>query len=212
MAHLPVINPATGKQIGLIPETAVDEVPHFYEKARTAFEHWSGLSIEQRLSYLKKFQSVILEKIDETVDTIAKDTGKVPTDALVSDVMPVLDAIDHIVKHGPNVLSPKKVKTPLLLFGKKSYVEYMPRGVVLVISPWNYPFQLSLVPALSALAAGNAVIIKPSEVTPLVGQWIEELFQKAHFPEGTIQVGHGGKETGAAFTEGDPDYIFLRAL
>ncbi|WAA13835.1 aldehyde dehydrogenase family protein [Fervidibacillus halotolerans] len=209
MSHLPVINPATGKKVGEIPETKIEEIPIFYKRARQAFISWSDLPIERRLSYLKNVKSIIVDNLDTIVETIATDTGKVPTDALVSDVMPVLDAIDHIVKHAPHVLSPKKVKTPLLLFGKKSYVEYMPRGVVLVISPWNYPFQLSLVPALSALAAGNAVILKPSEVTPLVGKWIDELFQKANLPEGTIQVGHGGKEIGAAFTEGDPDYIFF---
>lgn len=85
----------------------------------------------------------------------------------------------------------------------------MPRGVVLVISPWNYPLQLAIVPMISALASGNTVILKPSEVTPLVGKCIEDLFAKAGFPEGVVQVAHGGKEVGAAFTDGSPDYIFF---
>ena len=85
----------------------------------------------------------------------------------------------------------------------------MPRGVVLVISPWNYPMQLAMVPMLSALASGNTVILKPSEVTPLVGKCIEDLFIKAGFPEGVVQVAHGGKEVGAAFTTSKPDYIFF---
>ena len=108
-----------------------------------------------------------------------------------------------------NVFRRQKVKTPLLLIGKKSFIEYMPRGVMLIISPWNYPMQLAMVPMISALAAGNTVILKPSEVTPLVGKCIEELFEKAGLPEGVVQVAHGGKEVGAAFTNGKPDYIFF---
>ncbi len=142
-------------------------------------------------------------------ELIALDTGKVLTEALVADIMPTLDGIDHICKHSEKVLKRHRVKTPLLLIGKKSFIEFMPRGTILVISPWNYPFQLAMVPMVSALASGNTVILKPSEVTPLVGKCIEDLFMKAGFPEGVVQVAHGGKEVGAAFTNGSPDYIFF---
>ena len=77
---------------------------------------------------------------------ISKDTGKVKTEAIVADIMPTLDALRHIEKHAVKSLQRQRVKTPLLLIGKKSYIEYMPRGTVLVISPWNYPFQLSIIP------------------------------------------------------------------
>jgi acyl-CoA reductase-like NAD-dependent aldehyde dehydrogenase len=151
----------------------------------------------------------MVDQMDGLAKIVADDTGKVLTDALVADIMPTLDGIDHIYKHGEKILSRQKVKTPILLIGKKSFIEYMPRGVVLIISPWNYPFQLAMVPMISALAAGNTVILKPSEVTPLVGKCIEDLFVKAGFPEGVVQVAHGGKEVGAAFTKGKPDYIFF---
>ena len=85
----------------------------------------------------------------------------------------------------------------------------MPRGSILVISPWNYPFLLAMVPIVSALAGGNTVILKPSEVTPAVGKMIESLFKEAGFPEGVVQVAHGGKELGASLTKQKPDYIFF---
>ncbi|MEH7331978.1 aldehyde dehydrogenase family protein [Neobacillus drentensis] len=206
---LKVIAPATGEQIGEIEETPASQVGFMYHKGRTAFLAWSKLQIGERLKYLKKLKEIMVEEMEVVADIIAADTGKVVTEALIADIMPTLDSIDHICKHAENILNRKKVTTPILLIGKRSYIEYMPRGIVLVISPWNYPLQLAMVPMISALASGNAVILKPSEVTPLVGKCIEDLFRKAGFPEGVVQVAHGGKEVGAAFTKGRPDYIFF---
>lgn len=204
-----VVAPATGKVIAEIEETPVHEVPFFYQKARESFENWSGLANSERTRYLRNLKQLMVDEMDQIAKIISDDTGKVLTESIVADIMPTLDAIDHIIRHAEKVLSRKKVKTPLLLIGKKSFIEYMPRGVVLVISPWNYPLQLAMVPMISALAGGNSVILKPSEVTPLVGKCIEDLFRRSGFPEGTVQVAHGGKEVGAAFTAGKPDYIFF---
>ncbi|MEH7076137.1 aldehyde dehydrogenase family protein [Neobacillus drentensis] len=206
---LKVIAPATGEQIGEVPETPVSQVKSFYQKGKTAFMQWSSLTMAERGKYLSKLKEIMVEQMEEIAKTVAADTGKVITEALIADIMPTLDCIDHILKHGEKSLHRQKAKTPLLLIGKKSFVEYMPRGVVLIISPWNYPLQLAMVPMLSALASGNTVILKPSEVTPLVGKCIEELFGQAGFPDGVVQVAHGGKEVGAAFTNGKPDYIFF---
>jgi acyl-CoA reductase-like NAD-dependent aldehyde dehydrogenase len=204
-----VIAPATGEQIGEISETPISEVEGFYQKGRTAFKQWSNLTVSKRVKYLLNLKEILVEQMEEIAKIIAQDTGKVALEALVADIMPTLDSIDHISKHGEKILNRQKVKTPMLLIGKKSFVEYMPRGVVLIISPWNYPLQLAMVPMISALASGNTVILKPSEVTPLVGKCIEDLFLKAGFPEGVVQVAHGGKELGAAFTNAKPDYIFF---
>ncbi|MDE3838296.1 aldehyde dehydrogenase [Bacillus methanolicus] len=206
---LTAISPATGKVIAEIEETPLGKVSAIYEQARAAFPVWRDLSIAERITYLKKLKEVILTELENISAIISDDTGKVKTEALTADLMPTLDAIGHISTSAQSVLKRKRVKTPLLLFGKKSYIEYFPRGVVLVISPWNYPFQLAMVPVLSALAAGNTVILKPSEVTPLVGKCMEQLFKKAGFPEGVVQVVHGGKELGAALTKEKPDYIFF---
>jgi acyl-CoA reductase-like NAD-dependent aldehyde dehydrogenase len=206
---LKIMAPAKGEVIGEIEETSLDQVSVFYEKGKSAFKEWSQLAISERLSYLRKLKEVMTNEMEEIAKVIADDTGKVLTEALVADIMPTLDGIDHICNHGAKALKRHKATTPLLLFGKSSFIEYMPRGVVLVISPWNYPLQLAMVPMVSALAAGNSVILKPSEVTPLVGKCIEELFDKAGFPNGVVQVAHGGKEVGAAFTNGKPDYIFF---
>ncbi|MEW5549437.1 aldehyde dehydrogenase family protein [Peribacillus frigoritolerans] len=206
---LEVFSPATGEKIAEIVPTPLKSIPHIYMKSRHAFQSWSNLPIKERLHYLKRLRLLMVKRMDEIAEVISKDAGKVKIEALVADIMPTIDAIKHIEKHAVKTLSGRKVTTPLMLIGKKSYVHYMPRGTILVISPWNYPLQLSMVPILNALAAGNSVIAKPSEVTPLVGVCIENLFLEAGFPEGTIQFAHGGKELGAALTEQKPDYIFF---
>lgn len=181
----------------------------FLEKSRTAFPLWAALSVEERLVYLRKLRLYMVHHLDEVSAAIATGTGKVLVEALNTDVLPVLEAIRHIEKHARHSLAPQKVGTPILLIGKKSYVTYQPRGVVLVISPWNFPLQLPMIPMLAALAAGNTVILKPSEVTPTVGQLIEELFHKVGFPKDVVQVAHGTGEMGAGLIEGRPDYIFF---
>ncbi|MFE4239189.1 aldehyde dehydrogenase family protein [Peribacillus butanolivorans] len=204
-----VYSPATGEKIAELDETPLESIPHFYTKSRQVFQTWSKLPIKERLQYLKRLRLLMVKKMDEIAEVISKDTGKVKIEALVADIMPTIDAIKHIEKHAVKALSKQKVSTPLMLIGKKSYIDYMPRGTVLVISPWNYPLQLAMVPILNALAGGNTVIAKPSEVTPLVGMCIDNLFHEAGFPEGTVQFAHGGKDLGASLTEQKPDYIFF---
>ncbi|RFU63533.1 aldehyde dehydrogenase family protein [Peribacillus glennii] len=204
-----VYSPATGEEIGELAETSLSETGFIYERSNTAFKTWSQLAVSERLVYFKRLRHLMAEKMDEIAEIISKDTGKVKTEAIVADIMPTLDGIIHIEKHAVKSLARKKAATPLLLIGKKSYIEYMPRGVVLIISPWNYPLQLAMVPILSAAAAGNTVIAKPSEITPMVGKCMEQLFIEAGFPEDVIQFAHGGKEVGAALVEHNPDYIFF---
>ncbi|MFS0782532.1 aldehyde dehydrogenase family protein [Bacillus sp. 1P06AnD] len=204
-----VYSPATGEQIYTMEETDTGQVDSMMANGRKAFGQWSSLSVEERLPYFSSLREILLDEMEHTVDVISSDAGKVPLDALVADIMPVLDFIKSLEKDAISMLGKQKVKTPILFIGKKSYIEYMPRGIVLVISPWNYPFQLSMVPILSALIAGNAVISKPSEVTPYVGKYMEELFSKAGFPADIVQFAHGGKELGGELVSASPDYIFF---
>ncbi len=181
----------------------------FYNKARQAYVEWSALELSKRLGYLRRLRHVIVDNLDRIVDEIQSSTGKTPVEALTADIFTVLDGIYHLEKHTARALKTQKVPTPVVLMGKRSYIEYRPRGVVLIIAPWNFPFQLSLLPTLTAIAAGNTVILKPSEITPRVGDLIIDLMEKAGFPRCVVQVVQGGKEVGAALVEGRPDYIFF---
>lgn len=204
-----VYSPTSGEHIYTMNATELNEIQPMVDKSRTSFTSWSALDISERLPYFKALRNVILKELDQTSTIISKDAGKVQVDALVADVMPVLDFIKYLEKSAAKILQRQKAATPLVFIGKKSYIDYMPRGTVVIISPWNYPFQLTMVPILSALISGNTVISKPSEVTPYVGKSMEELFASAGFPEGVIQFAHGGKEIGQALINTKPDYIFF---
>ncbi len=202
-------NPATNQLVDTWHLTPLDEVPRLYEQARMAFHSWSAIPLTERLGMMRQLRLYLVEHLDATADAVAQSTGKVPVEALTSDVLPLIDAILHMEKHAKRALRKRRAPTPLVLFGKRSYIEYKPRGVVLCISPWNYPLQLSLIPVLSALVAGNTVILKPSEVTPLIGKLIERLRDAAGIPKDVLQIAHGAGDLGAALTKGNPDFIFF---
>ncbi len=111
--------------------------------------------------------------------------------------------------HAAAVLAPRPRARHLLSPGSEFETWYEPYGAVAIFSPWNYPFQLSLVPAATALAAGNAVLLKPSETTPTVGAWIAGLAARAELPEGLLQVLQGGPAVGEALVRAAPDRIFF---
>ncbi|NBI29022.1 aldehyde dehydrogenase family protein [Chengkuizengella marina] len=209
MEALEVMNPISGDTIGFVNTTPLHTTTLMYDQARKAFNIWQNKSIKERLHYISKLKHTIVEQLEEGIDIIHQDAGKPKVEAITADLFTVLDTIAYLEKHAEKTLKIQKAKTPIALIGKKSYTSYHPRGVVLVISPWNYPFQLAMNPVINALLAGNCVILKPSEVTPLVGQWMESLFEQAGFPEHVIQVAHGGKELGAKLVSEKPDYIFF---
>lgn len=209
MDVLTAVNPATGEVAGEVAATPLAACPEMVQKSRRAFAAWSREPMAARLALLRRLREHVIDHLDELVEVIVAGTGKPPVEALTAEVLVVADTIHYLEAHAEQILAAKRVKTPLLLWGKRSYVTYMPRGVVLVISPWNFPFQLAMVPLVSALAAGNSVILKPSEVTPLVGKWMEQLFQRVGVPDDLVQVAHGDGQVGAALIEAGPDYIFF---
>ncbi|MFB4166138.1 aldehyde dehydrogenase family protein [Alteribacillus sp. JSM 102045] len=198
-------SPKDGRQIGNYSETVPHEVNEIYENSRNAFESWSKLPLQKRLSYLTQLRDIIVDLQNEITDIIAASTGKTKTDALLTEVMAAAEAIRHIEKEAPTILAKEKVKTPVHFMGKSSYIVRKPRGSVLIISPWNFPFQLAISPIVEALVSGNTVIIKPSEETSMVGVLLQHLMNL--FPENVVQVVLGGKELGQSLTKGKPDYI-----
>ena len=126
-----------------------------------------------------------------------RETGKLRNEAVLTELMATVELIDHYAKHGEKVLRREKVQ-PGSMLHKRAYRTFEPLGVVGVISPWNYPFTLTMTPVLSALFAGNAVVLKPSEVTPLVGVEVGKLFADVGAHPEIVQVVTGGGATGEA--------------
>ncbi len=208
MTDISVTNPLSGQVLYHLSEPSPEELQQVWQQARSAQERVAGLSVNQRANAVIRLQHVIHDQKEQILDRIVNETGKSRFDALSSEIFGCLDACEHLARIAPTALADQQAHTPLVLMGKKSRIWFEPLGTVLVIAPWNYPFYQILVPALSAFLAGNAVLLKPSELTPLKGL-IEDLLKAADFPEHALQLVYGGKATGQALVEARPELIFF---
>jgi len=176
--------------------------------SRAAAEALRAVSVARRAELLGRLRDVVLRRRVDLIGAVQRETGKCRTDALASEIFTVLDHLDYLARNAPRITRDRRVSTPLPLLGKKSRIWFEPLGVALVISPWNYPLALGLVPVTSAVAAGNAVIFKPSEHTPLRGVF-EGLFEEAGIPPAWIRIAYGGGEIGASLVDARPDIVFF---
>jgi len=202
-------SPVTGEILKTFTRPAPQEIDRAIERARTGSRLWKEKSIKERLFFLSNLRKIIIQNLDVIVENITESTGKVVAEAFMTDILPTLDIMTYYKKNAEKILRPKKRRSSFIFRKHSSYLEYSPIGVILVISPWNCPFQLSLVPLVTALVAGNAVILKPSELVPLVGELIGSLCQKAGIPPDVVQVIQGGKEVGEHLIGAVPDKIFF---
>jgi len=163
-------------------------------------------SVSERIEKIARLKQIVLAKRDLIVARLVAETKKTHTDALLSEVFATLDHLEYLEKNAARILADRRVGNPLALLGKKSRIYYEPLGTVLIISPWNYPFYLGLVPLSSAFAAGNSVIYKPSEVTPLQGLF-EKCLEEAGFEPDWVQVVYGDGAVGASLIASRPDRI-----
>jgi len=193
-----VENPATGQVAGSVPRMSPEDVAPMVARARAVQAAWWGLGYDGRAKILERAQKWVLDNSDRLIDTIVAETGKTRDDAQLAEVGYAAGAFGFWAKNAEKFLRERKVRTssPMLL-GKKALVRYRPRGVVGVIGPWNYPLVNSFGDCIPALAAGNAVILKPSEVTPLTSLLMAECFAECGAPDGIFQVLTGLGDVGA---------------
>lgn len=204
-------DPMTREKVGEVAVHDAAWVDRAVGVAREAQRAWAERSPRERARVLERAAQVMLDESDRLADLVARECGKTHAGALLSDVGPSADALHYIAKVAPKVLS-RRAPVDLdywRLMGRRSYLVARPIGVVGVISPWNFPLFLSMGSTLMALAAGNAVILKPSEVTPLSGGLVGEIFQKAGLPEGLLHVGQGDGRTGQAVVERVDKIFFI---
>ncbi len=158
--------------------------------------------------HLDQLRIAIEQNEEKILEALGQDLGKSETEAYVSEIAFVLGEIRFAQKHLKSWARPSKVRTPISVMPAKSTVEMMPYGVSLIIGPWNYPFQLLLAPLVSALAAGNCVVIKPSEHAPATADLIDEIIAK-NFDREIVAVVTGGAEVSQALLKEKWDKIFF---
>jgi acyl-CoA reductase-like NAD-dependent aldehyde dehydrogenase len=203
-AVIEVRSPATRAKIGEAPVCSAAEVRAAAERGRAAFRVWSALSFKERRRALLAVRSRLLERREEVIERICAETGKPRFEAVAMELAYLCDALTFYAKHARRFLAPRRI-APHLLKNKKVVVRYQPRGVIGIIAPWNFPLVMTLGEAVPALAASNAVIIKPSEWTPLTaqlgGEIAREAFASLGLPQDILQIVTGYGETGGALVD-----------
>ncbi|MPY99114.1 MAG: aldehyde dehydrogenase family protein [Actinophytocola sp.] len=200
------IDPRTGDVVGTHPVHEQQQVTEAVERASAAAAWWSGLSFDERADALNAWKGVLARRMAQLAQVVHAETGKPHADAQLEIVL----AIEHIAwaaKHAKKALGPQRVSPGLLMANHRAEVEYRPLGVVGVIGPWNYPVFTPLGSIAYALAAGNAVVFKPSEHTPGVATWLAEAFAQAVPDAPVFQVVTGFGPTGEALCRSGADKV-----
>tara|TARA_Y100001936_G_scaffold234589_1_gene261840 strand:+ start:2904 stop:4280 length:1377 start_codon:yes stop_codon:yes gene_type:complete len=178
------------------------------EKISTTVNSQSKISVEERVRFLKNLKSEIKLNEEDIYEALDLDLKKPRFETFATEIGFLLNEIELFIKKLRSWSKPKGIRSALINFPSKDYIIFEPYGKVLVISPWNYPFQLALLPAMSAFAAGNSVVLKPSEHTPNTSKLIKKIVEKV-FPTELMSVIEGDSKTASKLLEKKWDYIFF---
>ncbi len=202
-ATIGVENPATGELLTTVPLLGEAELREMAERARAAQPAWEQAGFEERGRVLRRAQKWMVDNVERIIDVVCSESGKTVEDAQITDYGYTVGALGFWAKQAPKYLADEAVPSwnnPLVA-GKKLVIRYAPLGVVGVIGPWNYPITNSFGDCIPAMAAGNSVILKPSEETPLSSLLMEEMLRECGLPDGVFQVATGDGSTGAALIQ-----------
>lgn len=202
------VNPATGEVLCEFECAGEGEVEAVVARARTAQTAWAELGLRRRMAVLREFQGKLYTRKSEVAAAITREVGKPLVEALVTEVLVVLDAARFLIDNAWGLLRDEPVPHGNLVSKLKSgWLVREPHGVIGIISPWNYPFSIPATETLAALVAGNAVVLKPSELTPLVALELASLLHAAGVPEDVFQVVVGEGPAGAALLRSPIDKL-----
>jgi acyl-CoA reductase-like NAD-dependent aldehyde dehydrogenase len=209
-AHIESLDPASGEVIARFEVTPPADVAQVVQQARQAQREWAAAPIRERCAMLARLREVIFERRREICEIVTRETGKPLVEAFFADVMLSLDTADYYARRAERLLRPVPVprRNPALK-GKMASLHYEPHGVLGVISPWNYPLAIPMGQIIPGVAAGNVVVLKPSERTPWCGALVGELFRQGGFPAGVVTVMQGAGDVGMALVEARPDKVLF---
>jgi succinate-semialdehyde dehydrogenase/glutarate-semialdehyde dehydrogenase len=201
-------NPATGDILHEFECANDANVRAAVERGRAAQRGWSALGVERRVAILRRFQRALLDRKREVARAITEEAGKPYVEALLTEVLVVLDSARFVIEHAFGFLRDEVIAhgNPAMK-AKRGRILREPHGVIGIISPWNYPFSTPATETLAALATGNAVVLKPSELTPLMALELAKLLHAAGVPDDVFQVVIGDGATGAALLDSSIDKV-----
>jgi acyl-CoA reductase-like NAD-dependent aldehyde dehydrogenase len=200
------VNPATGEVIASFPVHGQADIDAAVSRAREAATWWAGLGWKERRLRLLAWKSHITRYMARLAELVHEETGKPLSDAKLEILLAIVH-IDWAARHAERVLGPRRVRSGLVAMHQTAMLEYQPLGVVAVIGPWNYPVFTPMGSIAYALAAGNAVVFKPSELTPAVGGWLVSSFSEVVSEQPVLQLVTGMGETGGMLARSGVDKI-----
>ena len=198
---LPSRNPATGEVVGAVPITRVGDIADIVARARAAQPAWAALGAEGRVELLGRAAAIMAERADELADLLTREMGK-PLAEARAEIRSCADDTAQVLAEVAEAIAPEELEDERV----RSTIYRDPYGVCAAITPWNFPFSMPHWLVLPALAAGNTVVMKPSEETPLIGQAYADLIAAA-LPPDVLQVVHGDEVQGSALVAADIDLI-----
>jgi acyl-CoA reductase-like NAD-dependent aldehyde dehydrogenase len=204
------LNPATGEMLREFDSATDADVQSAVAGARAAQPAWNELGVRRRIAILREFQSLLYEKKSGVAALISREAGKPMVEALLTEVLVVLDATRFCVENGFDFLREQRVPHGnLAMKTKTGRILREPHGVIGIISPWNYPFSIPATESLSALVTGNAVVLKPSELTSLTALELASFLHEAGVPKDVFQVIVGDGATGSALLNAEIDKLIF---
>lgn len=198
--------PSNGQLVGSVAITPPDAVRAIVDRARVAQVAWAAKPVAERANFLRKVRARLLARQDDVVECLARQNGKPRTEGLIHEVMEHLELLTYFADEGERILEPRPIPAHLLVH-RQSYIHYRPRGVLGVVAPWNFPFTIPFGAVAMGLLAGNAVVVKPSEFTPLVADLGREIYLEAGLDPELLHVIHGYGDVGAALIDGGVDMV-----
>jgi acyl-CoA reductase-like NAD-dependent aldehyde dehydrogenase len=210
LSTLESFNPATGELVGAVATITPEEVQGVVDDVARIQPAWAELTLKDRGRYMRRAADALLDDIDEIAELLVREQGKPRIEAYTMELLPTVDALHWCARAGQKILADEKVRmTQAFTLSKSAHFSYEPIGVVGVIAPWNYPWSIPFGEVAIALTAGNGVVLKPASLTPLLGERIRSVFEKAGLPEGLVRVVHGGGRVGDALARSSAGKIFF---
>jgi succinate-semialdehyde dehydrogenase/glutarate-semialdehyde dehydrogenase len=197
------VNPATLDVVWETPVAGEHEIRSAVAAAAEAQMAWRRVPAAERRRRFAALLETLLDRADELARTITAETGKPLVEAYTAEIFICAESARWIGRNADRVLGVERLRTPLLIAFKRGRVINEPLGVVGVISPWNFPLGVPFTQVAAVVGMGNAAVLKPSELTPLTGEWVARLFREAGFPPDLVQVVHGARDAGRAVVEAD---------
>jgi acyl-CoA reductase-like NAD-dependent aldehyde dehydrogenase len=208
VSRIASVNPATGEVLGELDSAGPTEMRAAVARARAAQPEWNAWGVRNRVRILRRFQQILLAHKTDVARRITQEAGKPVVEALLTEVLVVLDAARFLIDNAYAILRDEKLPHGnLVMKAKLGRILHEPYGVIGIISPWNYPFSIPATQAMAALVAGNAVVLKPSELTPLIALHLQSLLREAGVPNDIFQVLPGEGATGAALVTSEIDKL-----